>query len=266
MIKMDKVRQKATQLKKLGRHLAAAAIASVDVLREAAMDKASKDVVYDVVVAGNDNAGKTSLLYGAKFGPQFNKKLIVPTVGHNLEELEFRQRSGGDIRLQVFDLGGGKRMGPFFYKFMPDADALLFVVRSGDPRFVSAMWELYLLVHHGTSSGARPHVTVVVVGNDANTAMMCRLARRDALPPTREKWGELMSLYDHSFDAWSSDREWTEAMKRTASHGMPIPRAAPDLVTLHSASWIVVALPEVGTQEAAMQPFTDLVERISATK
>jgi hypothetical protein len=265
---MDRARRTAAQVKKLGMHLAAAAAAGVDVLRETVADRARQQAEYTVIIAGNDNCGKTSLLYNAKFGPKFNKKLIVPTVGHNLEELEFRRTVEGKntlIRLELFDLGGGKRMGPFFYKYMADADALLFVVRSGDPRFVSAMWELYLLVYYASFEGARIHVTVLVIGDDPHTAMMCRLARRDALPPTRGKWSELMSLYEYSLDAWSSDRAWTEAHNRTASHGMPLPRSAtpPDLVAMHSGTWTVLAVADVPAQDAALQPFADLVDKLT---
>ena len=87
--------QSVATLKKLGTHLLQAAVAGVDVLREAVAEHTKKEVIYTVVLAGNDNTGKTTLLYHARFGPQFNKKLIVPTVGHNMETLEFSRRLNG---------------------------------------------------------------------------------------------------------------------------------------------------------------------------
>lgn len=253
---MDKV----NTLKRIGSHLFHAASAGVDVMLQ---DKEEGDAL-TTVVAGNNRTGKTTLLYTAKFGPAFNRKLVVPTVGYNLEVLDV----GNKAEMAVVDVGGGARMGPFFYKHVADADALVYVVRADDPRFVSAAWELYLLLH----TNPNLHVTVLLTSDtsvDAATArLMTRLLHPDALPPTRTNWTRIFELYNvqpHE-DKWTADRDWIQHKRRTASHGMPLAEhLAQDVQLVHKKSWTVTRLPPCTAlmQDQALQPFVDLFARLA---
>lgn len=263
---MDRVKN----LQQIGDLLLNAASIGVDVLT----DGIEPDAV-TTVVAGNDNTGKTTLLYTARYGTTFNRKLLVPTVGYNMEVLKLGPGASLHDEMVVVDVGGGSRMGHFFFKHMTDANALLYVVRGSDMRFVSALWELYLLVRLNPDV----HVSVMLctdTSTDPDTArLMTRLLQPDALPPTRDTWARILDVYDNhnqgNYDLWSADREWTERKRRTASHGMVLPATADDALPLlltHHGSWIVTRSPPAHAllKDQALDPFVQLLRRIVPPK
>ena len=252
-----------SKLKQLTTHVTQAVKVGVDMVGDKVQEKGEK--TKRVVVAGNDGTGKTTLLYMARYGADFNQKLVVPTVGYNMEVFTFGQPPQ---RMEVLDLGGGRRMGPLFYKHVVDTDALIFLVRVDDPRFASALWELYMLLRVACAHGDPVHVRVLVRGAGTNghavtheqERIMLRLCERDALPPTRATWSDLMELYNFHTLEWDADLQFIESKGRTASHGMPAPLRSTHLepvTSFHKGSWTVMRLPTV-TAVTAMQPFTSV--------
>lgn len=246
---MDKMRT----LQRMGTHLLQAAVAGVDVM----LENEDESHTFTTVLAGNNRTGKTTLLYTAKFGCAFNRKLVVPTVGYNFELLDMPDAG----EMAVIDVGGGSRMGPLFYKYVTGADALVYVVRADDPRFVSAAWELYMLL----SANPEVHVRVLLTSDTTvqpeTARLMTRLLQPDALPPTRSSWDHIFELYNvhPREDKWTSDREWVERKGRTASHGFPISQQQQQPVR-HTKTWTVTRVPPCTAllKEQALQPFVDL--------
>ncbi|XP_056148581.1 ADP-ribosylation factor-like protein 14 [Lampris incognitus] len=80
-----------------------------------------------VLLLGLDNAGKSTLLYKAKYD---SRVTTVPTVGFNVEMMESRR----DAPLTVWDVGGQRGMRRHWRSFYQDTAAVAFVVDSSDPR------------------------------------------------------------------------------------------------------------------------------------
>jgi len=260
-------------VKTIGHYLANAASAGIDVLSDAATD-GSDSPSRIVVIAGNDNSGKTTLLYTAKFGEKFNRKLIVPTVGYNGEFIEFPNSERDTLSLEVYDLGGGSRMGPMFFKHMEDVEAIIYVIRVSDNRLVSALWELYILVKRAANNNPDIPVCILLVIDDHtsietfgnNKYMKIKhLCEREALPPTRSKW-ESPNFNEYNDIIWDKDRLWVETNDRTSSHGMRIPDELPELSNIHKGKWIVmplIATPELPiSSEDALLPFEWVKDRL----
>jgi len=259
-------------VKTIGRHLANAASAGIDVLSDTATD-GSDSPSRTVVIAGNNNSGKTTLLYTAKFGENFNRKLIVPTVGYNGEYIEFPNSERNILSLEVYDLGGGTRMGPMFFKYMEETEAIIYVIRVSDNRLASALWELYILTKRAVNNNPNIPVCVVLIIDDPvsieaignNKYMKIKqLCEREALPPTRSKW-ESTDFNKCNDTIWDKDRLWIESNVRTSSHGMRIPDELPELSTIHKGEWIVmplIATPELPlSTEDALLPFEWVKDR-----
>ena len=113
---------------------------------------------YRVLIAGNDSAGKTTLLYRAKTGELIN---TVATIGFNEESLSPLGNEGSP-RIFARDIGGGCRIGSLYLHHVVCCSALVFVIRPTDPRLWSALWELYVIVKHAAQNG-NPGVAVCVV-------------------------------------------------------------------------------------------------------
>jgi signal recognition particle GTPase len=95
--KIKNISEVTHSVKKIGNHLAEAANAGIDVVKESTTEiledilDDEQDEKFTIVIAGNNDVGKTTLLYSAKFGKKFNSKLIVPTVGYNGEYIEIQR-------------------------------------------------------------------------------------------------------------------------------------------------------------------------------
>eukprot|EP00929_Paragymnodinium_shiwhaense_P115249 TRINITY_DN839_c0_g2_i2.p2 TRINITY_DN839_c0_g2~~TRINITY_DN839_c0_g2_i2.p2 ORF type:complete len:178 (-),score=66.32 TRINITY_DN839_c0_g2_i2:298-831(-) len=79
-----------------------------------------------ILMLGLDNAGKTTIL----------KKLsdedithIMPTQGFNIKSLV-----QGDVKLNVWDIGGQKTIRPYWSNYFESSDALVYVIDSSDRR------------------------------------------------------------------------------------------------------------------------------------
>ncbi|CAD2221781.1 Arf/Sar family, other [Angomonas deanei] len=92
-----------------------------------------------VLILGLDNAGKTSILYRLHLGDVVS---TVPTVGFNLETLEYK-----NLSFEVWDLGGQTGIRPYWRCYFNDTDAIIYVVDSTDrDRLGVAKHELYALL------------------------------------------------------------------------------------------------------------------------
>eukprot|EP00276_Gloeochaete_wittrockiana_P011364 CAMPEP_0184647628 /NCGR_PEP_ID=MMETSP0308-20130426/4607_1 /TAXON_ID=38269 /ORGANISM="Gloeochaete witrockiana, Strain SAG 46.84" /LENGTH=138 /DNA_ID=CAMNT_0027078775 /DNA_START=121 /DNA_END=534 /DNA_ORIENTATION=- len=106
-----------------------------------------------ILLLGLDNAGKTTLLYVLKEG---TVKSFVPTERAHVEEIQL-----GKLSFKAWDLGGHERVRTLWQDFLVDADAIIFMVDSGDSdRFPEASRELHALLQTETSN-----IPVVVLAN-----------------------------------------------------------------------------------------------------
>lgn len=80
-----------------------------------------------VGMLGLDNAGKTTILY--KLTENLNKKLIVPTIGFNVETI----RCGRHL-LNIWDVGGGSMKSRALWRHYNEHDtkAVIFVIDAAD--------------------------------------------------------------------------------------------------------------------------------------
>jgi small GTP-binding protein len=104
---------------------------------------------------GLDGAGKTTILYRLRLGEIIPS---IPTIGFNLESVTF-----GENRLTVWDVGGQDKIRPLWKHYFADADALIFVIDSGDEdRFEEASEELFRIM---TDAGMTNLKAILVLAN-----------------------------------------------------------------------------------------------------
>ncbi|ELP93904.1 ADP-ribosylation factor, arf, putative [Entamoeba invadens IP1] len=77
-----------------------------------------------MLILGLDSAGKTTILYRISSGVTI---MTVPTVGFNLEELEYEK-----MKFKVWDLGGQESLRPYWRCYYSNTNAIIFVVDSCD--------------------------------------------------------------------------------------------------------------------------------------
>jgi small GTP-binding protein len=78
-----------------------------------------------VLILGLDCAGKTTILYRLQLNrvePHY-----PPTVAFNLETVDV-----GNLKLQIWDLGGQDQLRAFWYLYFTDTNGVLFVIDSAD--------------------------------------------------------------------------------------------------------------------------------------
>jgi ADP-ribosylation factor protein 1 len=76
------------------------------------------------LMVGLDNAGKTTILYRLKLGEVVT---TIPTIGFNVEEVVV-----SNVKLTVWDLGGGDKIRPLWKHYYQDSSTIVFVVDSND--------------------------------------------------------------------------------------------------------------------------------------
>jgi len=77
-----------------------------------------------ILVLGLDNAGKTTILYQLQLGEVVS---TIPTIGFNVETVTY-----GNIKFQVWDLGGQTSIRPYWRCYYPNTQAVIYVVDSTD--------------------------------------------------------------------------------------------------------------------------------------
>ncbi|XP_033729457.1 ADP-ribosylation factor-like protein 3 [Pecten maximus] len=88
--------------------------------------KSSKSQELRILLLGLDNSGKTTLLKNlAKEEHEF--KNIAPTQGFNIKSV-----SADGLQLNVWDIGGQRRIRPYWKNYFDNTDVLIYVVDSSD--------------------------------------------------------------------------------------------------------------------------------------
>ncbi|MDP2438833.1 MAG: ADP-ribosylation factor-like protein [archaeon] len=89
---------------------------------------------YTVVILGLDGAGKTSFLQATKpiFSgmPALAPDHIAPTIGLNVSTIDAK-----GIRLLLQDLGGQVSLRPLWDRYLPESDAVVFVLSAASDTF-----------------------------------------------------------------------------------------------------------------------------------
>ena len=210
----------------------------------------------NVLIAGNDCAGKTTLLYRAKTG---ELRCTVATIGSNVEMLDPLGDNGPQVT--AWDVGGSRRIGNIYLHYMCSSAALVFVLRPSDPRVWSALWELYFLVQHACKNG-NPGIAVCVVvpvnecaecgacltwdstqpaslteeqRTVSSFAAVARLAERECLPPGGTR-------------RWSDARRWC-----ACEGGNETTTPADEVDSEWLPGWEADRLEVVGSQAAGSQ-------------
>ena len=92
-----------------------------------------------ILILGLDNAGKTTILYRLQLDEVVE---TIPTIGFNVETVQYK-----NIKFQVWDLGGQTSIRPFWRCYLPNTNAIIFVVDSVDKeRINGAKQELHLML------------------------------------------------------------------------------------------------------------------------
>ncbi|OMJ70949.1 hypothetical protein SteCoe_30962 [Stentor coeruleus] len=100
-----------------------------------------------IMLLGLANAGKTTILYKLHLGDVITAH---PTIGSNVEEVRH-----GNIRLQVWDLGGQESLRASWRTYFTSAEAVIFVVDSADTHnTLLAKMELFNLLLDENLKGA----------------------------------------------------------------------------------------------------------------
>ncbi|GAB1602300.1 ADP-ribosylation factor-like protein 3 [Argonauta hians] len=108
--------------------------------------KSQPDKELRLLLLGLDNAGKTTLL----------KKLaseeishITPTQGFNIKTVQ-----AGGFRLNVWDIGGQRKIRPYWKNYFENTDVLIYVIDSSDKkRFEETGEELFQLMEEEKLNG-----------------------------------------------------------------------------------------------------------------
>uniref|UniRef100_A0A1B6EED2 ADP-ribosylation factor-like protein 3 n=1 Tax=Clastoptera arizonana TaxID=38151 RepID=A0A1B6EED2_9HEMI len=99
----------------------------------------SKTKEVKILLLGLDNAGKTTLLKGLA---KEDIEHVTPTVGFNIKTV----RSQG-FRLNVWDIGGQRRIREYWKKYFNEVDVLIYMIDSSDKqRFEESGYELVMLL------------------------------------------------------------------------------------------------------------------------
>ncbi|XP_074643259.1 ADP-ribosylation factor-like protein 3 [Tubulanus polymorphus] len=119
--------------------------------------KASPSKELKILLLGLDNAGKTTLL--KKIASE-DVSHITPTQGFNIKSVQ----SNG-INLNVWDIGGQRKIRPYWRNYFVDIDMLVFVIDSSDrKRFEETEFELSHLLEEEKLSG----VPILVFANKSD--------------------------------------------------------------------------------------------------
>ncbi|KAG1675625.1 ADP-ribosylation factor-like protein 3 [Nymphon striatum] len=108
--------------------------------------RSSPDKELRLLLLGLDNAGKTTLL---KYLASEDISHITPTQGFNIKSVQ----SDG-FKLNVWDIGGQRRIRSYWKNYFDDVDVLIYVIDSADrKRFEETGVELQELLFEGKLDG-----------------------------------------------------------------------------------------------------------------
>ncbi|XP_016363135.1 ADP-ribosylation factor-like protein 3 isoform X1 [Sinocyclocheilus anshuiensis] len=108
--------------------------------------KGSTELELRIVLLGLDNAGKTTLL---KCLASEDVNTITPTQGFNIKSV-----ASHGMKLNVWDIGGQRKIRPFWKKYLENTDVLVYVIDSADKkRFEETGLELSELIDEENLAG-----------------------------------------------------------------------------------------------------------------
>ncbi|KAI3351807.1 hypothetical protein L3Q82_020635, partial [Scortum barcoo] len=121
--------------------------------------KGSTEQEVRIVLLGLDNAGKTTLL---KSLASEDVNTITPTQGFNIKSV-----ASHGMKLNVWDIGGQRKIRPFWKKYLENTDLLIYVIDSADKkRFEETGLELSELIDEENLKG----VPVLIFANKQDLA------------------------------------------------------------------------------------------------
>eukprot|EP01083_Nonionella_stella_P165286 549504_1 len=126
--------------------------------------KMTRKIVKRVVMVGLDNAGKTTILYKLALDEIIS---TIPTVGLNIETIQYN-----DIRLNVWDIGGQKKIRKMWSHYYQDTDAVIFVIDSNEPQRVDQLY----------NDNAKDELHKMLKNKDLRDAVLLILANKQDLP------------------------------------------------------------------------------------
>ncbi|XP_069121007.1 ADP-ribosylation factor-like protein 3 [Argopecten irradians] len=92
--------------------------------------KSNKSQELRILLLGLDNAGKTTLLKKlANEGSEAELKNIAPTQGFNIKSV-----AADGLHLNVWDIGGQRRIRPYWRNYFENTDVLIYVIDSTDTK------------------------------------------------------------------------------------------------------------------------------------
>uniref|UniRef100_A0A8K9XF90 ADP-ribosylation factor-like protein 3 n=1 Tax=Oncorhynchus mykiss TaxID=8022 RepID=A0A8K9XF90_ONCMY len=119
----------------------------------------TESVELRIVLLGLDNAGKTTLL---KSLASEDINTITPTQGFNIKSV-----ASHGMKLNVWDIGGQRKIRPFWKKYLENTDLLIYVIDSADKkRFEETGLELEELIDEENLKG----VPVLIFANKQDLA------------------------------------------------------------------------------------------------
>ncbi|EDO32348.1 predicted protein [Nematostella vectensis] len=87
--------------------------------------KSEKDREMRILLLGLDNSGKTTILKSLASEDVLH---ITPTQGFNIKSVQ----SKGGFRLNVWDIGGQRKIRPYWKNYFENTDILIYVIDSAD--------------------------------------------------------------------------------------------------------------------------------------
>lgn len=147
--------------------------------------KSAPDRELRILLLGLDNAGKTTLL---KVLASEDVSHITPTQGFNIKSV---QSSG--FKLNVWDIGGQRKIRPYWKNYFDNTDVLIYVIDSSDrKRFEETGEELSELMEESKLNG----VPLLVYANKQdlfNAASGSEIAEGLNLPNIRDRQWQIQS-------------------------------------------------------------------------
>merc|ERR1712062_888520 len=105
-----------------------------------------KKAAKKILLLGLDNAGKTTILYKLTLDELVT---TIPTVGLNIETIEYTDVKDRHIEFQAWDLGGQKKIRDLWAQYYQGTDAIIFVIDSNEPtRLTEVREELCSMLKH----------------------------------------------------------------------------------------------------------------------
>ncbi|VDO19906.1 unnamed protein product [Heligmosomoides polygyrus] len=164
-----------------------------------------------ILLLGLDNAGKTSILKQLSAEEITN---VTPTRGFNVKSVV----TNGDIRLNVWDIGGQRSIRPFWSNYFENTDALIYVIDSSDRRrFDETSVELMELLDEEKLS----RVPVLIFANKqdlVSSAPAAEISKRLKLTEIRDRVWQIQGCSALTNEGVSEGIKWAVELLYDAEH------------------------------------------------